>query len=125
MKTRSKPCRTIPPADYPRLFEIAAEYLPGTTPQALEEMCKNFLNAVVGYYLDDTLVGVCYGMGVDDTHFSLDGITIVQPHNAQGWGGELLAFFERQVAALGYKKISLGSADGYVERFYLKNGLWI
>jgi len=34
----------------------------------------------------------------------------------------LLAFFEAQIAALGYASISLGSADGYVERFYIKNG---
>ena len=52
----------------------------------------------------------------------MDGIAIVEPHNGVGRGGKLLAFFEKQVGSLGYGSISLGSADGYVERFYLKNG---
>ena len=52
----------------------------------------------------------------------LDGIAIVQPYNAVGRGGKLISLFEQCVSALGYKNISLGSADGYVERFYIKNG---
>ncbi|MCL2363031.1 MAG: hypothetical protein FWC71_00020 [Defluviitaleaceae bacterium] len=119
--------KIIPPSDYPRLHAIVAEYLPGTEAAALDKMCADNPFAMVGYYHENEchkseLIGVCYGGAGKDGDFSLDGIAIVHPHNAQGWGGELLAFFEAQVAALGYTSVSLGSADGYVERFYLKNG---
>jgi len=114
--------KIIPPKDYPRLREIVAEYLPGTEISALDKMCADNPTTVVGYYHDDELIGVCYGFPTKDRDFSLDGIAIVWDYMKAGRGGELLALFESQVKALGYTSISLGSADGYVERFYLKNG---
>jgi len=114
--------KIIPPSDYPRLREIVAEYLPGTEIPALDAMCTNNPSTVVGYYHKNELIGVCYGFPAKDGDFSLDGIAIVWDYMKAGRGGELLAFFESQVAALGYTSISLGSADGHVERFYLKNG---
>jgi len=114
--------KIIPPKDYPRLRAIVEEYLPGAQITALDEMCANSPTAVVGYYHEDELIGVCYGFPTNDGDFSLDGIAIVWDYMKAGKGGELLAFFDAQVATLGYTSISLGSADGYVERFYLKNG---
>ena len=75
-----------------------------------------------GFWGAIAIIGVCFGYECRQDEFCLDGIAIIHPHNGLGKGGKLLAFFETQVAALGYKKISLGSADGYVEKFYLKNG---
>ena len=43
-------------------------------------------------------------------------------HAATGLGGRLLAAFEEHAGAVGYRSISVGSADGYVERFYLSHG---
>ena len=114
--------KIIPESDYSVLKQIVDEYLPGTNLADLEKMCAQFPSAVVGYYIGDKMVGVCYGFEIDTENFMLDGIAIVQPHNAVGRGGKLIALFEQRVSALGYKNISLGSADGYVERFYLKNG---
>ena len=114
--------KIIPADDYSEFESLVAEYLPGTSMESLRNMYTNFPSACVGYYIDGRLLGCCYGAGEADGHFALDGIAIVFPFNAHGKGGALLAFFEKQVAALGYKRISLGSAGGYVERFYLKNG---
>jgi hypothetical protein len=114
--------KIIPESDYTALKQIVDEYLPGTNLTDLEKMCTQFPSTAVGYYIGDKMVGVCYGFEIDCENFMLDDIAIVQPHNAVGRGGKLIALFEQCVSALGYTNISLGSADGYVERFYLKNG---
>jgi hypothetical protein len=114
--------KVIPESDYEILRQIVDEYLPGTKLADLEKMCQQFPSAVVGYYIEDKMVGVCYGFEIDRENFTLDGIAIVQPYNALGRGGKLIALFEKCVSLLGYTNISLGSAGGYVERFYIKNG---
>ena len=116
--------KIIPESDYAALKQITDEYLPGTKLTDLEKMYKQFPSAVVGYYIDDKMIGVCYGFEIDKENFMLDGIAIVQPYNAVGRGGKLISLFEQCVSALGYKNISLGSADGYVERFYNKKRLY-
>ena len=111
--------KIIPKSDYIYLKQIVEEYLSLSN---LEKICEQFPSAVVGYYIDDKLIGVCFGFEIDDENFTLDGIAIIEPYNAKGRGGRLISLFEQNVSALGYKNISLGSADGYVERFYIKNG---
>ena len=111
--------KIIPKSDYDVLKSIANEYLSDTN---IEKICKHHPTTIVGYYINDTLIGVCYGMEIDSENFMLDGIAIVCPYNAKGRGGKLISMFEKCVFALGYKKISLGSAGDYVERFYIKNG---
>ena len=115
--------KIIPENDYYALENIVAEYMSGT--EWTKYICKNFPTAVVGYYLDSELIGYAYGLahpGANGKTFTLDGIVIVEPYSAAGRGGKLLAFFERCVYSLGFCSIDVGSAGGYVERFYLKNG---
>jgi len=116
--------KIIPESDYNALENIITEYLPGGT-EHTRYICKNFPTTVVGYYLDSELIGYAYGLAhpeSDGKTFTLDGIAIVEPYNAIGRGGKLLAFFEKCVYNLGFFSIDVGSAGGYVERFYLKNG---
>ena len=40
----------------------------------------------------------------------------------RGFGSRLLQYFDRQIERAGYTVCSLGSAGGYVEHFYIKNG---
>ena len=52
----------------------------------------------------------------------LQGIAVRETVYGQGYGSRMLGFFEQQVKHAGYEAVSLGSAGGYVDRFYLKNG---
>jgi GNAT superfamily N-acetyltransferase len=52
----------------------------------------------------------------------LQGIAIQSDYAGQGYGSQLLNRFEEQVRQRGGRMVSLGSAAGYVEHFYLKNG---
>jgi N-acetylglutamate synthase-like GNAT family acetyltransferase len=75
--------------------------------------------------LEDKLIGVCFGGRRDKEHFGLAGIAIIYPYSKQGRGSILLKYFEDSVKLKGYKNISVGSGDGYVEHFYIKNGYTI
>jgi len=50
------------------------------------------------------------------------GITVDDKHTDRGLGSLLFARFEQAAAHAGYRDVNLGSAGGYVEHFYLKNG---
>ena len=113
--------KIIPQQDYSALQSLVAEYL--SEGDSILDICEKYPTTTVGYYFDTCLIGAAYGVASEfNDGFSLDGIAIIHPYNGVGRGGKLLAFFEKRVALLGYASISLGSAGGYVERFYLKNG---
>jgi GNAT superfamily N-acetyltransferase len=101
---------------------IVAEYLPGTGLGDLRKYYDTCPAVFLGYYINGMLEGVVYGFEVEPGHFSLDGIAMSWDYKGKGRGSRLIASFEKQVKALGCRKITLGSADGYVEHFYLKNG---
>lgn len=52
----------------------------------------------------------------------LDGIAVEHPYRRHGIGTELLATFEARAASLGYERVTLGSAGGYVDEFYRRRG---
>ncbi len=112
----------ISQGDYSRAENIVREYLPDTEPEKLRAMYAEFSRAFLGYYIDGLLIGLCYGAPADAARFTLSGIAIMHPYNAQGRGAKLIGKFEEAAFSLGYARISLGSGDGYVERFYMKNG---
>jgi len=73
-------------------------------------------------------IGVCYGCPLreeihEDAHTALlRGIAVIKEHSARGHGTQLLRYFEQQAANAGFHRVTVGSAGGYVERFYTKNG---
>ncbi|MCL2287515.1 MAG: GNAT family N-acetyltransferase [Firmicutes bacterium] len=115
--------KTVPESDYELLEKIVEEYLGGT--ENIKAICRDYPATVAGYYIDDRLVGCAYGFPSpwgDDKCFSLDGIAIEWDYKAQGRGSKLLQFWEKCVYELGFSRVDVGSAGGYVEHFYLKNG---
>jgi GNAT superfamily N-acetyltransferase len=56
------------------------------------------------------------------TRSSFKGIAVEANLWRHGIGSALLAEFERRVRDRGYSRIGLGSAGGYVDAFYEKNG---
>ena len=98
--------------------ELAAERL--GEPAALDRIDN--CDVAVVCLCDAELVGLCYGRRRDRVELALEGIAIAYEHAGSGLGGRLLAAFEGHVRAGGYRRISLGSADGYVESLYLSHG---
>lgn len=108
-------------------YAMQKEYLPDTD----TEQCKKYFALYKEVYLicckNKELVGICYGWSraeedPSDTSFTLQGICIKWDEAAKGLGSELLRAFEEAAEKLGYRTAGVGSAPGYVEHFYMKNG---
>lgn len=120
-------CKIIRDEDYGAFEAIMNDYLPGNSAEKVLGMYRKYRDAFVGYYKEDNLIGICYGWPrseevAEDSSFSIVGIAIVHPNHAQGRGAKLLSYFEQKVKEMGFTKVSVGSADGYVEKFYMQNG---
>lgn len=76
----------------------------------------------VGAYRNGDLVGHCLGLPRSAASVELCGIGVAPPHRRRGIGTELLTAFEDRVASLEFERVTLGSAGGYVDEFYVRNG---
>lgn len=73
------------------------------------------------------MIGVVFGWprnldAPEDESFVIDGICIQEPFQKHGYGSLLLQAMEHACLLYGCPSISLGSAGGYVEHYYIKNG---
>jgi GNAT superfamily N-acetyltransferase len=71
---------------------------------------------------DDAFVGFTAGRARPGASVELAAIGVVEEYTRRGVGPELLDAVESVAADLGCKRVSLGSAGGYVDEFYLANG---
>ncbi len=104
--------------------DIKVEYLEDGSFEAWSSDWKSHPELTVSCLFEGQLIGVAYGRPSPqkDGDVILEGIAVIQPHAGQGIGSQLLHFFERQAEKGGHSSVSLGSAGGYVEHFYMKNG---
>lgn len=108
-------------------YSLAAEYLPDSNREKMRERAEIFPKAFIASEYDGEVVGVCFGWarGLDafgDESFVLDGIAVKSDFRKKGYGKILLDAFEKAAAEYGYSLISVGSAGGYVEKFYMNCG---
>lgn len=71
---------------------------------------------------DGNLVGICLGWPTDSDVVELVGIDVAPARRGWGIGSRLLEQFETNAEDLGIQKITLGSAGGAIDRFYVSNG---
>ena len=108
-------------------YNFAAEYLPDSSPKKMRERAEMFPEAFIVLELDGEIIGICFGWarGLDiseNNSFVLDGIAVKSDFQRNGYGRILLAAFEKAATRYGYSMISVGSAGGYVEKFYMNCG---
>jgi predicted N-acetyltransferase YhbS len=114
--------RSATPADEAAALALVGDLLPGMEDAFRACAARAPELALVAVDGPD-VVGVCFaevphaGEGV-----VLDGLAVDGTRTREGVGSLLLAAFEERVAAAGFSRVSLGSAEGYVEDFYLQNG---
>lgn len=90
--------------------------------EALRDRYQKHPDLFLGAYDNGELVGHCLGRPRSDRAVELEGIAVERSFQQRGIGTELLARFEDRVADLGFQRISLGSAGGYVDKFYIERG---
>lgn len=108
-------------------YELAAQYLPGSSHDKMKKYAVLFPKAFIALNLGGELIGVAFGWSrglefPDDDSFALDGIAIKYEYEKRGYGKILLKAFEEAARGYGASAVSLGSADGYVEKFYMDCG---
>lgn len=109
------------------LIGLGAEYLPGSSPEKMRERSKLFPKAFIALERHGKIIGACFGWprGLDvpeNRSFVLDGIAVMSDFQKNGYGKILMAAFEKAAFGYGYSLISVGSAGGYVEKFYMDCG---
>ena len=90
-------------------------------------MRKKYPDLFVAYRRQGKVIGICYGWPANKQRcehgtICLQGIAVAEEFAGKEFGSQLLHFFESQVRRRGGRTITLGSAGGYVDHFYLKNG---
>ena len=115
-------------ADQSQSVQLKAEYLDDQPFEEFTAFYQRYPELFVGLFNDNRLIGICFGWPLSEQfpeekeQIALQGIAVNSEFAAQGLGSKLLNFWEDQVANRGDRFISVGSAPGYVERFYLKHG---
>jgi len=71
---------------------------------------------------DETVLGVTTGRQGEGGGVSLSGIGLEPERRGEGIGSQLLRRFEENARDAGVERISVASAGGYVDRFYLDAG---
>ena len=108
-------------------YSLAAEYLPGSSPKKMRERAEMFPEAFIALEQDGEVIGICFGWArkldaPEDLSFVLNGLAIKSDFQKNGYGKILLDAFEKAAAGYWYSLISVGSAGGYVEKFYMDCG---
>jgi predicted N-acetyltransferase YhbS len=90
----------------------------------LRECWERHPELVVCCRESSAVVGVCFGAPSvkGGGEAELRGIAVAAARGGRGIGPVLLERFEAAVGRAGYARIGVGSAPGYVERFYLCHG---
>ena len=111
---------------FPQFQKLVREYLPDTEEEQLLFHFEEFPWSYLGLLLQQKLIVFVCGweikVGKETGQFVLQGIAIDWEHKANGLGGVLLNRWEKEVFQRGYASVSVGSADGYVEKFYIRQG---
>ncbi len=115
-------------AEYEAAFyALAAEYLPDSSPEQMKRFYPQFPNAYLMLLYGEELIGVAFGWerrqkDPADDSFELNGVAVRWNHQKKGLGKQLLHAFEEAARTYGAKEVSVGSAGGYVEQFYIGCG---
>jgi GNAT superfamily N-acetyltransferase len=115
-------CSHLRPGQLAAAAELALEFLGQSGADVLHADFAAFPELAIALTVDGAVAGVAFGHPDREDGATLEGITVDDAHTARGLGSLLLARFEQAAADAGYHDVNLGSAGGYVEHFYLKNG---
>ena len=106
---------------------LKARYLDESPNGTWDAMRREYPDLFVAYRRQGKIIAICYGWPAHKERcehgtICLQGIAVAEEFAGKGFGSHLLHFFESQVRRRGGHTVTLGSAGGYVDHFYMKNG---
>lgn len=109
-----------------QFYDLAGEYLPGSSPEKMRKYAAVFPELFIALMLGSEVIGAAFGWHRKPEHnddsFVLDGIAVKHGYTRSGYGRQLLSAFEKAAKNYGAETVSVGSAGGYVEKFYIACG---
>ena len=108
-------------------YRLVSDYLPGSDLETVRNRAVNYSKAYPVLMHGETVIGAAFGWprsldATGEEGFTLDGIAVEEAYQKRRYGARLLSAFEKAAEEYGYSLISVGSAGGYVEKFYMENG---
>ena len=110
----------------PEFEQMLLEYLPGSELEVVRKKAKSFPETCLVALQSGKVLGIAFGWpreaALPRKEYCLDGIAVRYEYWGKGVGGLLLEAFEEGMRKYGYQILSVGSAEGLAEKFYLKHG---
>jgi len=108
-------------------YRLAEEYLPDCDYKRVRELEKEYSACYLAALVNNEVIGVAFGWSrrlsdASDATLCLQGIAVTEKWKKNGIGSGLLKEFCAKAVELGCQGVSVGSAGGYVERFYINRG---
>lgn len=108
-------------------YRLSAEYLPGSSHEKMRKYSGIFSDSFIAAMHGNELAGIAFGWLRNlefpgDDSFVLDGIAVRQEFQGRGIGRRMLNRFEASAKEYGAETVSVGSAEGGAEKFYIACG---
>jgi ribosomal protein S18 acetylase RimI-like enzyme len=115
--------RSVPEADFDAVYDLLCDRVGDRDRDVVRDWYDDRPELFrAAHDPGDGIVGFALGREHSDASAELAGIGVQASHTRRGIGSMLLAAFEDAAADAGYGCVTLGSAGGYVDDFYLENG---
>ena len=114
--------KQILPTDIQNAFDVSKRCTLQTNKTKFMEQYNAHPELFRAVYDQNNIVGVCHAAEHENHLIIIHGIAVEPAYSGKGLGGKLLKEIEIAAKKLGGKTLSVGSAAGYVEKFYIKNG---
>ena len=112
----------IPKSDVEAVHQMRTDRIGEISLETVQEWYDENAELFVAAYDGGDIVGICIGRDGPHEGVELNAIGVAESHMRRGIGSAMLDALEERAASLGYDRIGLGSAGGYVDEFYLANG---
>ncbi|MFB6073041.1 MAG: GNAT family N-acetyltransferase [Halobacterium sp.] len=113
--------RRVPSTDFEDVYRLLCSRVGERDRDAVTDWYDDYPALFVGAYDDGDLVGFALGRRAHGGA-ELVGIGVTEAYTRRGIGSRLLDAFEAGAVDLGVDRVSVGSAGGYVDEFYVGNG---
>jgi GNAT superfamily N-acetyltransferase len=111
----------IPPQDLQRAYRFRVVHVGQKSFQETKKQYAKTPSLFIGCYRGRKIIGICFPTRGEGEGIGIEAIGVDPRHRRKKLGTKMMDAFITEAKRKGLKRASVGSAEGYVERFYQKN----